>query len=100
MEYIDSTETLKHSTYQEPWLLYIYHNDVLICKTRPMVQSQEPAETRSRPNFPESRIVFLRHKSPSKLNTSLRKQSSPLALRRWERFARRNVCVSAAEIPY
>ena len=93
MEYIDSTETLKHSTYQELWLLYIYHNHLLLCKNRPMVQSKEAAETRPRPSFPESRIVFLRQKSPSKLNTNLRKQLSPLALRRWERFARRNVCV-------
>ena len=31
---------------------------------------------------------------------SLRKHPFLLALRRWGRFARRNVCDSAAEIPY
>ena len=31
---------------------------------------------------------------------SLRKHPFLLALRRWERFARRNVCDSATEIPY
>ena len=31
---------------------------------------------------------------------SLRKHSFLLALRRWGRFARRNVCDSAVEIPY
>ena len=33
-------------------------------------------------------------------NGSLRKHPFLLALRRWERFARRNVCDSATEIPY
>ena len=33
-------------------------------------------------------------------NNSLRKYPFLLALRRWGRFARRNVCDSAAEIPY
>ena len=38
--------------------------------------------------------------SHSKDKTSLRKHPFLLALSRWERFARRNVCDSAAEIPY
>ena len=36
-----------------------YH--LLICKNWPVGQSQEPAETRPRSNFPESRIGFPRH---------------------------------------
>ena len=35
-----------------------------------------------------------------RLNCSLRKHPFLLALRRWGRFARRNVCDSATEIPY
>ena len=34
-----------------------------------MVQSQEPAETRPRPNFPESRIGFSRHNQLSQTPT-------------------------------
>ena len=41
-----------------------------------------------------------RNKFPSTYNYSLRKHPFLLALRRWGRFARRNICDSATEIPY
>ena len=42
------------------------------------------------------RFIF----DPGQNATSLRKHPFLVALRRWKRFSRRNVCDSAAEIPY
>ena len=52
----------------------------------------------------ESKVNLRSHFAPPKSaqipTNSLRKHPFLLALRRWGRFARRNVCDSATEIPY